>query len=152
MPRKLTAGQADLPYPAATRHTRVLGEAIRKLYRDFYSLPSMVSRLPLPLSQASIASWVINFSQRRMARAEAVQNNFERLLICRAPRRSVRGWLQSTTAGGRPELLGLTPNRGSPYCQTCVEKNRCFAGPRPRTGRGLWSLFRVGPRWGNGRE
>ena len=50
---------------------------IRRLYRDFYSLPSMVSRLPLPLTQASIASWVINFSQRRMARAEQLQNNFD---------------------------------------------------------------------------
>ncbi len=50
---------------------------IRRLYRDFYSLPSMVSRLPLPLTQAGIASWVINFSQRRMARAEELQNNFD---------------------------------------------------------------------------
>jgi radical SAM superfamily enzyme YgiQ (UPF0313 family) len=52
-------------------------DGIRRLYRDFYSLPSMVSRLPLPLTQASIASWVINFSQRRMARADQLQNNFD---------------------------------------------------------------------------
>jgi radical SAM superfamily enzyme YgiQ (UPF0313 family) len=50
---------------------------VRRLYRDFYGLPSIVSRLPLPLTQASIASWVINFSQRRMARAEAAHNNFD---------------------------------------------------------------------------
>lgn len=50
---------------------------IRRLYRDFYSLPSMVSRLPMPLTQASIASWVINFSQRRMARADHEHNNFD---------------------------------------------------------------------------
>jgi hypothetical protein len=50
---------------------------IRRLYRDFYSLPSMVSRLPLPLTQASIASWVINFSQRRMARTDQPTNNFD---------------------------------------------------------------------------
>jgi radical SAM superfamily enzyme YgiQ (UPF0313 family) len=50
---------------------------IRRLYRNFYSLPSMVSRLPLPFTQASIASWVINFSQRRMARAEQPNNNFD---------------------------------------------------------------------------
>lgn len=50
---------------------------VRRLYRDFYSLRSIVSRLPLPLSQSSIASWVINFSQRRMARAEQVHNNFD---------------------------------------------------------------------------
>jgi radical SAM superfamily enzyme YgiQ (UPF0313 family) len=54
-----------------------LEDQVRRLYRDFYSLPSMVSRLPMPLTQANIASWVINLSQRRMARAERVQNNFD---------------------------------------------------------------------------
>jgi radical SAM superfamily enzyme YgiQ (UPF0313 family) len=52
-------------------------DQVRRLYRDFYSLRSMFSRLPLPLSPSSIASWVINFSQRRMARAEQVHNNFD---------------------------------------------------------------------------
>jgi radical SAM superfamily enzyme YgiQ (UPF0313 family) len=50
---------------------------VRRLYREFYSLRSIVSRLPIPLTQASIASWVINFSQRRMALAERVHNNFD---------------------------------------------------------------------------
>jgi radical SAM superfamily enzyme YgiQ (UPF0313 family) len=50
---------------------------VRALYRDFYSLPSMFSRLPLPLTQANLASWVINFSQRRMARAKKANNNFD---------------------------------------------------------------------------
>lgn len=49
---------------------------VRKLYRDFYSLPSMVSRLPMPVTQANIASWVINVSQRRMARTDP-GNNFD---------------------------------------------------------------------------
>ncbi len=49
---------------------------IQQLYREFYSLPSMVARLPLPLSQASIASWMLNFSQRRMARAASEHRNF----------------------------------------------------------------------------
>jgi hypothetical protein len=31
--------------------------------------------MPMPLTKASIASWVINFSQRRMARS--VNNNFD---------------------------------------------------------------------------
>ena len=56
---------------------RSLESRVRGLYREFYSLPSMLSRLPLPLSQASIASWVINFSQRRMAQAAEVHNNFD---------------------------------------------------------------------------
>jgi len=42
-----------------------LEQEVQRLYRDFYSLPSMVSRLPLPLSTAGIASWILNFSQRR---------------------------------------------------------------------------------------
>jgi radical SAM superfamily enzyme YgiQ (UPF0313 family) len=50
---------------------------IRQMYRTFYSLPSMISRLPMPLTQANIASWVINFSQRQMARAELSRNNFD---------------------------------------------------------------------------
>ncbi|HEX9022986.1 MAG TPA: radical SAM protein [Geobacteraceae bacterium] len=44
-----------------------LEEEIRNMYRRFYSLRSIVRRLPLPLSTASIASWVVNMSQRKMA-------------------------------------------------------------------------------------
>jgi radical SAM superfamily enzyme YgiQ (UPF0313 family) len=50
---------------------------VRRMYRDFYSLPSILSRLPAPLTKASIASWVINLSQRRMAYAKGEQNNFD---------------------------------------------------------------------------
>jgi radical SAM superfamily enzyme YgiQ (UPF0313 family) len=50
---------------------------VQRMHRDFYSLPSILSRLPLPLTQAHLASWVINFSQRRVARAEQSGNNFE---------------------------------------------------------------------------
>ena len=61
------------PYgtPASLEHQ------VCRLYRQFYSLPSMISRLPLPLTQANIASWVINFSQRRMAWAGHRHNNFD---------------------------------------------------------------------------
>ncbi len=54
-----------------------LEEHVRGMYRDFYSLPSMFSRLPLPVTKANIASWVINLSQRRMARAMYGHNNFD---------------------------------------------------------------------------
>jgi hypothetical protein len=47
------------------------------MYRNFCSLPSILSRLPLPVTKANIASWVINVSQRRMARAEQANNNFD---------------------------------------------------------------------------
>ena len=50
---------------------------VRGMYRDFYSLPSMISRLPLPWTKANIASWIINLSQRRMAQAEPCNNNFD---------------------------------------------------------------------------
>jgi len=50
---------------------------IRGLYRDFYSVRSMLSRLPAPLTKASMASWFINLSQRRMAQAEDSHNNFD---------------------------------------------------------------------------
>jgi radical SAM superfamily enzyme YgiQ (UPF0313 family) len=50
---------------------------IQGLYRQFYSLPSMFTRLPLPLSRGSLASWIINFSQRRMAQAGPSCNNFD---------------------------------------------------------------------------
>ncbi len=53
-----------------------LEQEVQTLYRDFYSLRSIFSRLTLPLNQASIASWVLNFSQRRMARAMADNLNF----------------------------------------------------------------------------
>ena len=50
---------------------------IQTMYRDFYSLRSMFKRLPLPVTQSNIASWVINFSQRRMAQIEQSHNNFD---------------------------------------------------------------------------
>ncbi len=50
---------------------------VRGMYRDFYSLRSMLSRLPAPLTKASVASWVINLSQRKMAMAENSHNNFD---------------------------------------------------------------------------
>jgi len=53
-----------------------LEENVQHLYREFYSLPSMLARLPPPLSRASIASWVLNFSQRCMARAAAENRSF----------------------------------------------------------------------------
>jgi len=50
---------------------------VRRMYRDFYRARSMLLRLHLPLTKASIASWIINLSQRKMARAEDCRNNFD---------------------------------------------------------------------------
>jgi hypothetical protein len=51
---------------------------IQKLYRDFYSLSSICSRLSFPLTASDLASWVINLSQRRMARQKLRGTNFDR--------------------------------------------------------------------------
>ncbi len=56
---------------------QTLQRSVRELYRRFYSLPSMFSRLPMPFTKSNLASWVINFSQRRMAQAGPANNNFD---------------------------------------------------------------------------
>lgn len=50
---------------------------VRKMYRDFYNLPSMLRRLQLPVTKANIASWVLNVSQRRMAQATNESKHFD---------------------------------------------------------------------------
>ena len=51
---------------------------VQGMYREFYSWKSMVRRLPLPLTEANIASWVVNLSQRKMAQlSSGVNNDFD---------------------------------------------------------------------------
>jgi radical SAM superfamily enzyme YgiQ (UPF0313 family) len=50
---------------------------VQRMYRDFYCLRSILARLPLPVTKANIASWIINLSQRRMAQASRSRNNFD---------------------------------------------------------------------------
>jgi radical SAM superfamily enzyme YgiQ (UPF0313 family) len=54
-----------------------LEEGIREMYRGFYSWRSILRRLPVPKSKASIASWFMNISQRKMARQDASRTNFD---------------------------------------------------------------------------
>lgn len=54
-----------------------LEENVQNLYDHFYSLPSMLRRLPLPVTKSHIASWILNFSQRRMRRSERTLQNFD---------------------------------------------------------------------------
>lgn len=51
-----------------------LENQVKRMYREFYSLSSMFSRLPLPVTRANIASWVVNFSQRGMALSDSMEN------------------------------------------------------------------------------
>jgi radical SAM superfamily enzyme YgiQ (UPF0313 family) len=50
---------------------------VQRMYRQFYTLPSMVRRLPLPVSKAAIANWVVNMGERRMARSISGNNDFD---------------------------------------------------------------------------
>ena len=40
------------------------------IHRNFYSLPSIFRRLPMPLNTSAVASWVLNFQQRRVSEEE----------------------------------------------------------------------------------
>jgi radical SAM superfamily enzyme YgiQ (UPF0313 family) len=50
-----------------------LEKGVREMYTRFYRYPSMFSRLPLPVTMASIASWVINFSQRKVGQEDSLE-------------------------------------------------------------------------------
>ena len=51
---------------------------VQAMYREFYSWKSMIKRLPWQPTQSNIASWVVNFSQRKMALlSDRVNNNFD---------------------------------------------------------------------------
>ena len=72
-------------WPGQTSHIKPkyctadeLVKKVQDLYREFYSWKSIIKRLPLPVTQANIASWVVNLSQRRMALLSAdINNNFD---------------------------------------------------------------------------
>lgn len=51
-----------------------LEENIKKMYKKFYSVSSILKRLPLPITQSNIASWIINLSQRRIAFSDTAEN------------------------------------------------------------------------------
>ncbi len=50
---------------------------VRKMYKEFYSLKSILSRLPFPSSQSDLASWVVNLSQRKVSNGDTARENFE---------------------------------------------------------------------------
>ena len=50
---------------------------VQRMYRQFYTYSSMVRRLPLPALKASIANWVVNVGERRMARSTTGNNDFD---------------------------------------------------------------------------
>jgi radical SAM superfamily enzyme YgiQ (UPF0313 family) len=48
---------------------------VQDMYVKFYSWKSMLKRLPAPVTQANIASWVVNISQRKLAQRSNGDNN-----------------------------------------------------------------------------
>lgn len=50
---------------------------VMEMCEQFYSLPSMLRRLPLSLSLATMASWTLNLSQRKMTNRERLVENFD---------------------------------------------------------------------------
>ena len=54
-----------------------LEEGIHAMYRGFYSWPSILARLPIPKSRASVASWFMNLSQRKMFKGNHSRTNFD---------------------------------------------------------------------------
>jgi radical SAM superfamily enzyme YgiQ (UPF0313 family) len=50
---------------------------VMRMYERFYSVPSMLRRLPLTLSLANMASWTLNLSQRKMTNTEKLVENFD---------------------------------------------------------------------------
>jgi hypothetical protein len=50
-------------------------QKVQEAYLQFYSWKSMFQRLPMPLTQATIASWVVNLSQRTLAQLSWGNNN-----------------------------------------------------------------------------
>ena len=54
-----------------------LEQYVKNMCREFYSYASMFARLPLPTTKANIASWIVNFSERRVSRAHEGAEDFD---------------------------------------------------------------------------
>lgn len=52
-----------------------LESSVQEMYVKFYTWKSMLHRLPMPVTQSSIASWVVNVSQRKLAQRSLGNNN-----------------------------------------------------------------------------
>lgn len=53
----------------------VVEKNVQEMYLKFYSWKSMFQRLPLPVTQADIASWIVNLSQRKLAQRSLGNHN-----------------------------------------------------------------------------
>jgi len=60
-PKNFTAGELE--------------KNVQEMYLKFYSWKSMFQRLPMPVTQANIASWIVNLSQRKLAQRSLGNHN-----------------------------------------------------------------------------
>ncbi len=70
-------------WPGTSYHfhpARMSGEElvaqVRKLQREFYSLRAITQRLRIPRTQADLASWNVNLTQRKVALHSDTMNEF----------------------------------------------------------------------------
>ncbi len=54
-----------------------LEKNVKRLYREFYSLRSIFSRLSFPVSRSDMASWMVNLEQRKTSRGDNAMENFD---------------------------------------------------------------------------
>ena len=54
-----------------------LEQNVLRLYRKFYSWPSILRRLPPPVTKAYIASWFMNLQERRLYKGNTHRANFD---------------------------------------------------------------------------
>ncbi len=56
---------------------RELEQNVASTFKTFYQLPSIIARLPIPLTKSAIASWVVNLSQWKITHAGMAMENFD---------------------------------------------------------------------------
>jgi radical SAM superfamily enzyme YgiQ (UPF0313 family) len=54
-----------------------LEDNVKRMYNEFYRFPSILARLAFPVTKANITSWILNLSQRKMARWDNQVQNFD---------------------------------------------------------------------------
>ena len=54
-----------------------LEQNVLRLYREFYSWPSMLARLPRPFTKSAMASWFMNLQERKLYSGKTHRANFD---------------------------------------------------------------------------
>jgi len=95
------------------------------MYRQFYNLRSMFTRLPWPTTKANLASWIINLTQRRMGPHRGVSKQLRRLLSARP------GFRPHLTAWSADGLLSICFRCDDRYLEEQQAASRNDGARRP---------------------